>query len=189
MVVGRRAGKFPGLHATSRDQCAAAMRHHRRQFQVCRKLARADEGSAGSLQSRIVLPIKLQSLNGGTCCPQRVAVRSISRQRLGDKPLHLQLHSSGLGGLHEPLRRGPTGGFALLITITLLSFVVVLLLGLAVYTRVETSVAGNTQRQAQARENALLGLNVALSQLQKYAGPDTRVTATAAAPNSAAIEG
>lgn len=74
-----------------------------------------------------------------------------------------------------PARRG----FALLITITLLAFIVVLLVGLAAYTRVETAVAGNTQRQAQARENALLGLQVALGQLQRYAGPDTRVTATA----------
>ena len=81
----------------------------------------------------------------------------------------------------------PRGGFALLITITLLAFIVVLLLGLAVYTRVETAVAGNMQRQAQARENALLGLDVALSQLQKYAGPDTRITATAA--NFGAIDG
>ncbi len=72
-------------------------------------------------------------------------------------------------------------GFALLLTLTLLSFVVLLLVGLATYTRVETAVAGNTQRQAQARENALLGLNVALHQLQRHAGPDTRVTATAAA--------
>lgn len=81
----------------------------------------------------------------------------------------------------------PTSGFALLITITLLAFIVVLLLGLAVYTRVETSIAGNTQRQAQARENALLALNVAIAQLQKHAGPDTRVTATAA--NFGAIDG
>ena len=79
------------------------------------------------------------------------------------------------------------GGFALLITITLLGFLLVLLLGLAVYTRVETSVAGNTQRQSQARENAMLALNVALAQLQKHAGPDTRVTATAA--NFGAIDG
>lgn len=70
-------------------------------------------------------------------------------------------------------------GFALLIVVTLLAFVVVLLLGLAAYTRVETAVAGNVQRQAQARENALLGLEVALAQLQKHAGPDRRVTATA----------
>ncbi|MGH7943470.1 MAG: hypothetical protein ACREF9_00445 [Opitutaceae bacterium] len=81
----------------------------------------------------------------------------------------------------------PAGGFALLITITLLAFVVVLLLGLAVYTRVETSVAGNMQRQSQARENALLGLNVALAQLQKHAGLDTRITATGA--NFGAIDG
>lgn len=71
-------------------------------------------------------------------------------------------------------------GFALLITVTLLAFIVVLLIGLAVYTRVETAVAGNMQRQAQARENALFALNVALGQLQKHAGPDQRVTASSA---------
>ena len=67
----------------------------------------------------------------------------------------------------------------MLIIITLLVFLVLLLIGLATVTRVETAVAGNTQRQAQARENALLALNLAVAHLQKYAGPDTRVTATA----------
>ena len=76
--------------------------------------------------------------------------------------------------------RTRTGGFALLITITLLSFVVLLLVGLATYTRIETAISGNTQKQAQARQNALLALDVALGQLQKHAGPDQRVTATAA---------
>ncbi len=71
-------------------------------------------------------------------------------------------------------------GFALLIVVTLLAFIVLLLVGLAAYTRIETSVAGNTQRQAQAREHALTGLQVALGQLQRYAGPDQRTTATAA---------
>ena len=75
--------------------------------------------------------------------------------------------------------RTRTGGFALLITITLLSFVVLLLVGLATYTRIETAISGNTQKQAQARQNALLALDVALGQLQKHAGPDQRVTATA----------
>lgn len=70
-------------------------------------------------------------------------------------------------------------GFALLITLTMLAFIVLMLVGLAAYTKVETSVAGNTQRQAQARENALLALNVAVGQLQKYAGVDTAITATA----------
>ena len=79
-----------------------------------------------------------------------------------------------------PAPRTRTGGFALLITITLLSFVVLLLVGLATYTRIETAISGNTQKQAQARQNALLALDVALGQLQKHAGPDQRVTATAA---------
>jgi hypothetical protein len=70
-------------------------------------------------------------------------------------------------------------GFALLITITLLAFLVLLLVSLASLTRVETQVAGNSQQMAQARQNALVALNVALGQLQKYAGPDQRVTARA----------
>ena len=70
-------------------------------------------------------------------------------------------------------------GFALLITLTLLAFVVLLLVGLASYTRIETAVAGNFQKQAQARQNAQLALDLALAQLQKHAGPDTRVTASA----------
>ena len=70
-------------------------------------------------------------------------------------------------------------GFALLITITLLAFLVLLLVSLASLTRVETQVAGNSQQLAQARQNALMALNIALGQLQKTAGPDQRVTGTA----------
>lgn len=70
-------------------------------------------------------------------------------------------------------------GFALLITITLLAFLVLLLVSLASLTRVETQVAGNNQQLTQARQNALMALNVAIGQLQKYAGSDQRVTAPA----------
>ncbi len=70
-------------------------------------------------------------------------------------------------------------GFALLITITLLAFLVLLLVSLAALTRVETQVASNNQQIAQARQNALMALNLALGQLQKYTGPDQRVTAPA----------
>jgi type II secretory pathway component PulK len=79
------------------------------------------------------------------------------------------------------LARKPRAGFALLLTVTLLAFLVVLLIGLAAYTRVETAIAGNTQRQTQARQNALVALNIALGQLQTYAGRDQAVTATAEA--------
>lgn len=69
------------------------------------------------------------------------------------------------------------GGFALLVTIVLVAFLVLILVGLAAFTRVETQVASNTQAMAQARQNALMGLNVAVGQLQKHAGRDTRITA------------
>ena len=70
-------------------------------------------------------------------------------------------------------------GFALLITITLLAFLVLLLVSLSSLTRVETQIAGNGQKQVKARANALLGLNLALGQLQRYAGPDKAVSARA----------
>ena len=70
-------------------------------------------------------------------------------------------------------------GFALLVTIVLVAFLVLVLVGLATFTRVETQVAANNQSSAQARQNALLALNIALGQLQKHAGPDQRVTARA----------
>jgi len=78
----------------------------------------------------------------------------------------------------SPHRR--TEGFALLITITLLAFLVLLLVSLAALTRVETQVATNTKQIAEARQNALMALNVALGELQKAAGPDQRTTAFAA---------
>lgn len=70
-------------------------------------------------------------------------------------------------------------GFALLITIVLLAFLVLLLVSLAALTRVETQVAGNNRVLSQARQNALMGLNIALGQAQVMLGPDTRVTAPA----------
>ena len=102
------------------------------------------------------------------------------RSRVFTRNAKLTRRVRSLSPRPSPPALASRGGFALLITITLLAFIVILLLGLAVYTRVETSIAGNTQRQAQARQNALFALNVALAQLQKHAGPDTRVTATAA---------
>lgn len=93
---------------------------------------------------------------------------SLSPQAMS--PTHFRMHSCS---------RSPRPGFALIITITLVAFLVLVLVSLAMFTRVETRVASNTQQQARARQNALMGLNVALGRLQASAGPDQRVTATA----------
>lgn len=68
-------------------------------------------------------------------------------------------------------------GFALLVTIVLVAFLVLILVGLATFTRVETQVADNSQQVAKARQNAMSALSIALGQLQRHAGPDQAVTA------------
>jgi hypothetical protein len=77
--------------------------------------------------------------------------------------------------------RRPSGrrGFAILISITLLAFLVLLLLSLALLTRVGTQISANGLQDAQARQNALVAVQDALGQLEKYAGPDQRTTAPA----------
>ncbi|MGZ0709815.1 hypothetical protein ACWPKO_15915 [Coraliomargarita sp. W4R53] len=60
-----------------------------------------------------------------------------------------------------------------------MAFVLLLLLSISTLVRVETATADNSIRQLSAKQNALLGLNVALGDLQKHVGPDQRVTASA----------
>lgn len=71
-------------------------------------------------------------------------------------------------------------GFALVVTVTLLALLVLLVVGLSALTRVETAVVRNETAADAARHQALAGLHVALGRLQTAAGPDRRVTATAA---------
>lgn len=70
-------------------------------------------------------------------------------------------------------------GLALLLVVSLMALVTLMVVSLAVITRIETRVGGVRAEQARARDNALLGLRTALGRLQEAAGPDRRVTATA----------
>lgn len=70
-------------------------------------------------------------------------------------------------------------GFAVIIALALMSFVLVIILSLVILISVETANATNTKVRLLARENARLGLMMALGDLQKHAGPDQRVTARA----------
>ncbi len=72
-------------------------------------------------------------------------------------------------------------GFALFVTLVLLAFLVLLLTSLAALTGIETQAVDVARQQAQARQSALLALDLALGELQRTAGPDQRVTATAEA--------
>jgi hypothetical protein len=73
----------------------------------------------------------------------------------------------------------PRRGIALLVTIVLLAFLVIIMVAMSSMVRVETQIAANQDTVAQARQNALMGLNVALAKIQETAGQDKRVTARA----------
>ncbi|WP_269540716.1 hypothetical protein [Cerasicoccus fimbriatus] len=72
-----------------------------------------------------------------------------------------------------------SNGFALIIALTLMSFMVVLILSLATFLNVEMHTSTHQNRMNEARSNALFGAQIALGQLQMLAGPDQRVTAPA----------
>ncbi|WP_309384811.1 pilus assembly PilX family protein [Cerasicoccus frondis] len=77
------------------------------------------------------------------------------------------------------LNHRPRSGFALVIALALMTFIVLLIFSMSALTQVELATASHDRSQQLARENARLGLLVALGQLQKAAGPDQRVTARA----------
>jgi hypothetical protein len=79
----------------------------------------------------------------------------------------------------ESVQRPKNGGFALVIALSLMAFVLLLLLGLTTMVTVSTRSAQQSLQQQAARSNAQLALMLAIGDLQKFVGPDQRVTATA----------
>ena len=91
--------------------------------------------------------------------------------------------------LHSTQQRQSSGGFALVIALSLMAFVLLLLLSITTLVQVESQGAKTQMHRMEAEQAALLGLQVALGELQKAAGPDQRVTATAGIINVAAADG
>jgi len=77
--------------------------------------------------------------------------------------------------------RRVAGGFALVLTLALVALLVLVILALASLARVNARATETTLGQVAARQNARFALEVALAHLQRHAGPDSRVTATAEA--------
>jgi len=70
-------------------------------------------------------------------------------------------------------------GFALIITLSLMVLLTILSVGLLTLSSIELRASSQREAMAIARSNARLALSLALADLQKNAGPDTRITATA----------
>jgi len=71
------------------------------------------------------------------------------------------------------------GGFALIIALSLMAFVLLLLLSITTLVQVETTSAGIAQTRLIAEQNALTGALTALGELQQHCGVDQRSTASA----------
>ncbi len=80
----------------------------------------------------------------------------------------------------SPSRTDPAhrrrGGVALVTSLSLMGFVLLLLVSFTVFVRVESESARISLSTLHARQNALLGALVAVGELQKLAGPDQRAT-------------
>lgn len=84
-------------------------------------------------------------------------------------------------------------GFALVIALSLMAFVLLLLLSITTLTQVEIASQSTIIKQMRAEQSAILGLHVALGDLQRQLGPDARVSARAeildSDPKTDALEG
>ena len=76
----------------------------------------------------------------------------------------------------KPICGAKNHGFALVIALSMMSFVLLLLLSMSLLVSVETANAHNSKLRLLAQENARLGILVAMGNMQKLAGPDKRVT-------------
>ena len=74
---------------------------------------------------------------------------------------------------------GRKKGFALILTLSLISFVFLLVITLVNQVRLEFSFTDARQNQILARANARMGMMIAIGEIQKHLGPDMRVSATA----------
>lgn len=67
----------------------------------------------------------------------------------------------------------------MVIALSVMAFILLLVLSLSTLVRVEIGASQNTISRLKAQQNALLGLYIAIGELQLTAGPDQRITAQA----------
>ena len=95
----------------------------------------------------------------------------------GMRPYHVISKKPATASVHRQYRRDP--GFALIVTLMLMVLLVVLAIGMLSLSSIGQRTSMQGKNMVAARANARLAMMVALGDLQKYAGPDQRVTAPA----------
>ena len=75
-------------------------------------------------------------------------------------------------------RKRPKKGFALIATLTLMMLLAMLAVAIMATAASQNRIALQTMLQAEARQQALVGLDAAIGELQVELGPDQRVSAS-----------
>ena len=104
-------------------------------------------------------------------------------------PTDQALNRLQAGSYNQTKKIRRQSGFALVLTLALLALLVLALYALSALVRVNGQVSTTGVYQTQARQNALLGLNFALGELQRHAGEDGRITGMAGLTGIAAGAG
>ncbi|MGB0372285.1 MAG: hypothetical protein ACPGN3_13210 [Opitutales bacterium] len=78
-----------------------------------------------------------------------------------------------------PNRRKQAPGFALVMALALITFLILLIVSLTSIIRIESNSNETEQAGVQAQQNAMLAMRIALGELQSSLGPDQRVSAPA----------
>ena len=85
--------------------------------------------------------------------------------------------------MSNPTRRAaksdPKRGFALVITLSLISFVFLLVITLISQIRMDLSYSDVRENQILAKAHARMGMMIAIGEIQKHLGPDRRGSTTA----------
>ena len=78
---------------------------------------------------------------------------------------------------HRDLRVRRRKGFALVLALSLMSLVFLLVVSLVSLVGTDLNLSELRKQKVIAQANARMGMMVALGEIQKHLGPDTRVTA------------
>ena len=81
--------------------------------------------------------------------------------------------------IQSPSKSPPNRGFALVLTLALISFVFLLVMSLVSQVRIDMSYADAREKQILAKAHARMGMMIAIGEIQKHLGPDTRISTTA----------